>query len=123
MPNLICEPIIGDDLLQQHKSVTFKFRGKLPELAVSTIMSVAIIPYSQLFDDNLSARCKPIAIKTRKFSFVDMAVIKVETKRLLQDDRIESNNSLGGHSLLWSTMVRRSECALATDKPSIYLRI
>ena len=25
MPNLICDAIIGDDLLQQHKSVTFKF--------------------------------------------------------------------------------------------------
>ena len=123
MPNLICEPIIGDDLLQQHKSVTFKFRGKLPQLVVATIMCVANIPYSQLFDDNLSARCKPIAIKTRKFSSADIAVIKVKTTRLLQEDRIESSNSLGGHSLLWSTMERRSECALTTDKPSIYLRI
>ena len=27
MPNLICDAIIGDDLLQQLKSVTFKFQG------------------------------------------------------------------------------------------------
>ena len=48
MPNLICDAIIGDDLLQQHKSVTFKFHKsvtcKLPELFVSTIKSVANIP-------------------------------------------------------------------------------
>ena len=86
MPNLICDAIIGDDLLQQHKSVTFKFQGKLPELVVSTIMSVANVPYPQLLGDNLSARCKPIAIKTRKFSSVDMAIIKAETARLLQED-------------------------------------
>ena len=93
MPNLICDAIIGDDLLQQHKSVTFKFQGKLPKLFVSTIMSVANVPYPQLFGDNLSARRKPIAINMRKFSSVDMAIIKAETARLLQEDRIEPSNS------------------------------
>ena len=76
MCSLICDAIIGDDLLQQHKSVTFKFQGKLPELVVSTIMSVANVPYPQLFGDNLSARCKHIVIKTRKLSSVDMAITK-----------------------------------------------
>ena len=84
MPNLICDAIIGDDLLQQDKSVTFKFQGKLPELVVSTITSVANVPYPQLFGDNLSARRKPIAIKT---------TIKAETVRLLREDRIEPSNS------------------------------
>ena len=93
MPNLICSAIIGDDLLQQPKSVTFKFQGKLPELFVSTIMSVANVPFPQLFGDNLSARCKLIAIKTRKFLTIDMAIIKAETVRLLQQDRIEPSNS------------------------------
>ena len=37
MSNLIADSIIGDDLLQQHKSVTFKFRGKKKELHISTI--------------------------------------------------------------------------------------
>ena len=123
MPNLICDTIIGDDLLQQHKSVTFKFHDKLPELVVSTIMSVANVPYPQVFGDNLLARCKPIAIKTRKFSSVDMAIIKAETVRLLQEGWIKPSNFLGGHNLLWLTMGRRSECALTTAKPSIYSRI
>ena len=93
MPNLICDAIIGDDLLQQHKSVTFKFQGKLPELVVSTIMSVANVPYPQLFGDSLSARCKPIAIKTRKFSSVDLAIIEAETIRLLQEGLIKPSSS------------------------------
>ena len=38
MSNLIADSIIGDDLLQQHKSVTFEFRGKKKELHISTIM-------------------------------------------------------------------------------------
>ena len=45
MSNLIANSIIGDDLLQQHKSVTFKFRGKKKELHISTIMPTARVPY------------------------------------------------------------------------------
>ena len=82
MPNVICNAIMGTTFCNKHKSVTFKFQGKLPELFVSTITSVANVTYRQLFGDNLSARCKPIAIKTRKFSSVDMAIIKAETVRL-----------------------------------------
>ena len=123
MPNLICDAIIGDDLLQQHKSLTFKFQGKLSELVVSTIMSVANVPYPQLFDNSLSARCKPIEIKTRKFSSHDMAITKAETVRLCKKAGSSQIIPLGGHNLLWLTMVRRSKCALTTAKPSIYSRI
>ena len=56
-------------------------------------MSVANVPYPQLFGDNLSERCKPIGIRTRKFSSVDIAIIKAETARLLQEDRIKPSNS------------------------------
>ena len=45
----------------------FKFQGKLQELVVSTIISVANVPYPQLFADNLSVRCKPIAIDPENF--------------------------------------------------------
>ena len=125
MPNLICDAIIGDDLLQQHKSVTFKFQGKLPELVVSTIMSVANAPYPQLFGDNLSARCKPIAIKTRKFPFVDMAIIKAETVRLLQEGRIEPSNSpWRAQPLVVDNGKKKQMCIdLTTAKLSIYSRI
>ena len=55
MPNLICDAIIGDNLLQQHKSIMFKFQSKLPELVVLTIMFVANVPYPHLFGNNLWA--------------------------------------------------------------------
>ena len=42
--NLIADSIIGDDLLQQHKSETFGFRVKKKELYISTIMPTACIP-------------------------------------------------------------------------------
>ena len=51
MPNLICDAIIGDEYLQRHKKVTVEFQGKLAELVVLTIMSVANVPYPQFFGD------------------------------------------------------------------------
>ena len=122
MPNLICDAIIRDDLLQQHKSETFKFQGKLPELVVSTIMSVANVPYLQLFGNNLSVRCKPIAIKTRKFLSVDMAIIKAETARL-QEDRIEPSNSLWRIQPLVIDNRKKKRMCIDIVKPSIYLPI
>ena len=49
MSNLIADSIIGDDLLQQHKSITFEFRGKKKELHISTNMPTAHVPYPDLF--------------------------------------------------------------------------
>ena len=92
MPNLIADSIIGDDLLQQHKSVTFNFDGKRPELNVSATMPTACVPFPDLFI-NLAPNCKPIAVKTRNFSASDQAVIKAQTERLLLEDRIEKSKS------------------------------
>ena len=122
MPNLSCDAIIGDDLLQQHKSITFKFQGKLPELVVSTIMSVANVPYPQLFGDNLSARCKPLAIKTRKLLSVDMAIIKAETVRLLQEDRIDPSNSPWRTQPLVVDNRKKKRLCIDCSQPSIYSR-
>jgi len=36
MPDLLSDVIIGDDLLEHHKSVTFQFNGKLPKLGSSS---------------------------------------------------------------------------------------
>ena len=78
MSNLIADSIIGDDFIQQHKSVTFAFRGQKKVLHISTIMPTARVPYPDLFC-NITRNCKPIAIKTRKFSTSDQALIKAET--------------------------------------------
>ena len=45
-------------------------------------MPTARVPYPDLFR-NITRNCKPIAIKTRKFSTSDQAFIKAETNRLL----------------------------------------
>ena len=36
---------------------------------------------------------KPIAVKTRKFSAAEQELVRIETKRLLQEGRIEKSNS------------------------------
>ena len=55
-------------------------------------MPTAHVPYPDLFR-NITRNCKPIAIKTRKFSLSDQALIKAETDRLLNENRIERSNS------------------------------
>ena len=49
--------------------------------------------YSDLFR-NITQNCRPIAIKTRKFSKSDQVLIKAETDRLLKEIRIKKSNSL-----------------------------
>ena len=49
-------------------------------------------PFPDLFN-NIAPNCKPIAVKTRKFSASDQAVIKAETEKLLLEDRIEKSKS------------------------------
>ena len=50
------------------------------------------VPYPDLFG-NVSPNCKPIAVKTRKFSLSDQKIIKAETDRLLRENRIETSKS------------------------------
>ena len=51
-------------------------------------MLTAQVEYPQLFSQLLPT-CKPIAAKTRKFSAADQELIRIETKRSLQEGRIE----------------------------------
>ena len=93
MSNLIADTIIGDDLLEKHRSVTFNFGGERSDLCVSASMPTANVSYPDLFA-NIAPGCKPIAVKTRKFSTADQTVIKTETsERLLCEDRIEKSKS------------------------------
>ena len=64
MPDLVSDAIIGDDLLERHNSVTFRFNGKLPNLVSSSTMPNAQVEYPQLFSHMLPTS-KPIAVKTR----------------------------------------------------------
>ena len=99
MSNLIADTIIGDDLLDKHRSVIFNFGGERSDLCVSASMPTANVPYPDLFA-NIAPGCKPIAVKTRKFSTADQTVIKSETERLLCEDRLEKSKYLGKHNHL-----------------------
>ena len=55
-------------------------------------MPTARVPYPNLLR-NITRNCKLIAIKTRKFSTSDQALVKAETDRLLNENRIEKSNS------------------------------
>ena len=68
--------------------MTFRFIGKLPNLVISSIIPTAQVKYPQLFSHMLPT-CKPVALKMRKFSAADQEPIRIETKRLLQEGRIE----------------------------------
>ena len=45
MAKLIADSIIRDNLLQQHKSVTFQFGGKKSEVFVSSVLPTACVPH------------------------------------------------------------------------------
>ena len=92
MSNSVADAIIGDDLLQRHKSVIFKFEGNLPKLCISSVMPVAHVLYPQLFSST-TPNSKPIAAKTPKIFSADQENIKSETERLLYEDLIEPRNS------------------------------
>ena len=49
MSNLITDSIIGHDLLQQHKSVTFEFRRKKKNCTFQQLCRLPAIPYADLF--------------------------------------------------------------------------
>ena len=57
-------------------------------------MPTARVPYPDLLIlINITQNCKSIAIKTRKFSTSDQALIKAKTDPLLNENRIEKSNS------------------------------
>jgi len=120
MSDLIADSIIGDDILQQHKSVTFNFGGIKPELQVSAIMPTARIPYPDLFQ-SVPLNCKPIAVKTRKFSIADQAIIKAETERLLNEGRIEkSKSSWRAQPLVVTTGQKQRMCIDYSQTVNLY---
>ena len=55
-------------------------------------MPTAQVEYRRLFSHLLST-CKPIAVKTRKISAADQELIRIETRRFLQESQIGKSNS------------------------------
>ena len=97
LPDLCADVIIGHDILRLHSTLQVSFGGTKSPLTISShtticsLTSLKIEPPT-LFS-NLSAECKPIATKSRRFSPEDMNFISAEIKNLLSNGIIEESNS------------------------------
>ena len=83
--------ILGQDFMKRHKSVSFDFGGNGGELKVCSLAQLNIESPS-LFS-NIVPNCKPIAIKSRRYSIDDRKFIENEIERLLKEGIIEQSTS------------------------------
>lgn len=108
--NLCTDFLLGQDFLKTHKSLTIEFGGPLPGLSAPTTMDTSntshshdhvscqinlhasSLPPAEVFT-SLTANCRPIATKSRKFSMDDRKFIDSEIKGLLDSGKIEPSNS------------------------------
>ena len=87
MRRLCCEVVFGHNFLNRHSQLTIPFGGTKPALQICGL-ATAKVQYPSLFS-NLTSDCKPIAIKSRRYSLKDKGFIAMEVKRLLKENIIE----------------------------------
>ena len=78
--------------MTKHKSVEFDFDGDEPPLRISG-MTAMDVKSPSLFS-KLTPDCKPIAVKSRRYTSSDAKFIESETQRLLAEVIIEPSTSL-----------------------------
>ena len=92
LDNLCADVILGTDFQSLHKNIVIEYGGKEPPLTfcahLKSIKTEPPTPFS-----NLTPDCKPIAIKSRKYSQEDRIFIEKETQKLLNDGIIEISSS------------------------------
>ncbi|KRZ72456.1 Retrovirus-related Pol polyprotein from transposon 17.6 [Trichinella papuae] len=91
LPNACTDVIIGQDILQLHSNLTVSFDGPRAPLTICGL-ALAKIPAPSLFA-NLSTNCKPVAVKSRRYSVAEAKFINNEIKRLLAENIIEESCS------------------------------
>ena len=91
LSNLCAEVILGQKFMNVHNEIIFIGTGDRPALKVCGVAEAALNPPT-LFG-GVPADCKPIATKSRRFSWADMNFIASETTRLLQEGIIERSSS------------------------------
>ena len=91
LSELVCDLILGESFMDQHSSVVFRFGGSKPPLVLSGLppMNMVLPP---MFSD-MPSNVKPIATKSRRFSFRDKSFIAEEVQRLMKLDVIEPSKS------------------------------
>lgn len=91
LPSLCSDIVLGHQLLQHHSCLEMQFGGERPPLKVCGLAAVQVSP-SSLFS-NMSPNCKPVAIKSRRYSRPDREFIANETCRMLKEGIIRPSNS------------------------------
>ena len=91
LDNLCAEVNLGQDFMEQHKSVVFNFGGRQPSLIVSALTAMNVTP-PRLFE-HLTDDCRPVAVRSRKQTPSNAKFIRGEVKRLLNDGIIKSSTS------------------------------
>ena len=91
LDNLCEEVILGQDFMRKHKSIEFDFGGDEPPHHICGTTAMDVKPPS-LFS-NLTPYCKPIAVKSRRYTSSDAKFIESETQRLLTEGIIEPSRS------------------------------
>ena len=74
-----------------HESFTINYGGEKPPVKICNLTTLDVTP-PPLFQYS-SPDCKPIATKSRKYSYEDQDFIKNKTNRLLAEGIIEPNDS------------------------------
>lgn len=91
LSNLCSDIIIGHDILGRHSSLSINFGGNKKPLEVCSL-AVANMEPAILFP-NLPSDIKPIAVKSRRHSFLDSKFIEDEITKLLKEGIIEESLS------------------------------
>jgi len=91
LDKLCTDVIIGQDILRQHESLNLVFGGNRATLTICGLTTVLVKPPA-LFA-NLKSDCKPVAIKSCRYSKADRVFVEIEIQRLLKEDIIEPSSS------------------------------
>nr|XP_045611481.1 uncharacterized protein LOC123766425 [Procambarus clarkii] len=91
LPDLCADVILGHNFLQNHSVLEMAFGGDRPPLRICGLAAVKV-PALSLFS-NLAPDCKPIAVKSRRYSEADKLFIKSETARMLREKIIRPSHS------------------------------
>ena len=96
LKDLCSDIILGHDFKKRHKRVPIELHGTQSDLIVSNSPSCALAAASvdelSLFA-NVNPDSKPIATKSRRFSFSDKTFIAEEISRLMSENIIEHSTS------------------------------
>ena len=83
--------MLGHDVLNQHASVEIPFGGCRPSLMVCGLATMTV-PLPTLFG-NLTPNCRPVAIKSRRYTAPDAKFIESEVRRMQAEGIIEPSLS------------------------------